>query len=105
MNPHFFYISDKTNSSSYSGKSFTKKINVGKCSRECPYRVEIFTLSPHKSVSLVDCLRSVTVVILVVHSPQLMEDLVHGAGLVLVQKHVAADAFNAACELVQILCQ
>ena len=36
---------------------------------------------------------------------QWMEDIVHGAGLVLVQKHVAADAFNAACELVQILCQ
>lgn len=44
--------------------------------------------------------KCVTVFILLF--PQLTEDIVHGAGLVLVQKHVAADAFNAACELVQI---
>ena len=34
--PPFFYISDVTNSLSYSGKSLRKKVNVGKFSRERP---------------------------------------------------------------------
>ena len=36
VTPHFFYISDITNSSSFNGKIFTKKINVRKFSRERP---------------------------------------------------------------------
>ena len=34
--PPFFYISDITNSSSFNGKIFRKKINVRKFSRERP---------------------------------------------------------------------
>ena len=36
VTPHFFYISDITNSSSFNGKMFRKKINVRKFSCERP---------------------------------------------------------------------